>query len=493
MSVALDMKYNRASFSPREIVKTHQYNTILSRDDRCTEFIVTVHGTLADIFKPINIDLKYDTVRKIPEHSQKFCDTCVVLDPRGSKSMSTKVTFSTGCKGETCVSDLAVVGTLFNVKQPYVLGSTPTITLRYEISNAGESAYLTQLKITIPTNVTQFSRVPPSCREDNNKRDMVCDINSGKPVANGETVKIDINLEASKLEGESFKVQAIVTSTGEEQRPADNEYENEILLTEFSDVELIGHSSAPQLSIETGLRVENLRYTYKIFNNGPSTIKELLVSIQVPTVYIPKPNFHVPIVDFNEIDMQGLYTNKVYEVNWMKGSQILMQATEGASLTKPGAPDNMNTHFDSSKLGYDYDFNSGRPDEQLGQSHHRRRRSIWEDNDDDNIYRVYNQYTGGIDEYHSSYRVAVDKEDQTLKNLPKNRTIFFDCSTSEETDECVEAQFTVHNFRPGSEPISISLNFSIDLSKIGELSSEFCIATFKINKISKISFRRNFQ
>ena len=132
------------------------------------------------------------------------------------------------------------------------------------------------------------------------------------------------------------------------------------------------------------------------------------------------------------------------------------------------AVDNMNTNFDSSKLGFDYDFNSGRPEEQqLGQTNHRRRRSIWQD-DDDNIFRVYNQYTGSIDEYHSAYRVATDKQDQTLKNLPKNRTIFFDCSTAEETNECIEAQFTIHNFRPGSEPISINLNFSLDLSKIGK-------------------------
>ena len=184
--------------------------------------------------------MKYDTIEKIPENSQEFCETCVVLDPRDSKSVSTKVTFRTGCGGERCVSDLAVVGTLVNTRQPYVLGSTKTITIQYEITNAGESAYLTQLKISIPTNLTQFSRIPPSCRQDNNNKYMICDINAGRPVANGDVVKLDINLEAAKLEGESFKVNAVVSSAGDEQKPDDNEYENEIFLTEFSDVELIG-------------------------------------------------------------------------------------------------------------------------------------------------------------------------------------------------------------------------------------------------------------
>lgn len=234
------MKYNRASFSAREIQKTQQYQIALSGENRCSDFIVHVRGTLADIFKPIHIELKYDTVDKIPEHTQSFCETCVALDPRESKTVTTKVTFSTGCSGERCISDLAVVGTLLNVRQPYVLGSTSTINILYDISNAGESAYLTQLKITIPTNVTQFSRVPPNCREESNKRDMICDINSGKPVANGETAKLEINLESTRLDGKSFKVLAEVSSAGDEQRPGDNKYENEILLTEFSDVELIG-------------------------------------------------------------------------------------------------------------------------------------------------------------------------------------------------------------------------------------------------------------
>lgn len=460
------MKYNRASFSARETSKVQQFKRELTQDDLCFDFVVNVRGTLADIFKPINIEVKYDTVMKVPEHTQEFCDSCIVLDPRNSKTVSTKVTFSTGCSGDRCVSDLVVIGTLLNVRQPYVLGSTPTITIQYEITNTAESAYLTQLKISIPTNVTQFSRVPPSCQEDSFKREMVCDINSGRPVAKDETVKLDINLEASKLEGESFKVFAVVSSAGDEQSPENNEYENEIFLTEFSDVEMNGYSSASQLSVEDGLRVENIHYRYKIFNNGPSTIKELIVTIQVPTVYIPSPNYHVPIVDFNEIDMRGFYINKVYEVSWSKDNKILTQSQEVGVEVNPIAD---NLIFDSSRLGYDYDLN--RPEEDnLNNMNHRRRRSLWQSDDSGNVFRVFNQYTGAIDEYQSSYRVSADKEDNTLKNLPKNRTILFDCSTSEEMDECIEAQFIIHNFRPGSEPISISMNFSLDLAKIGRFA-----------------------
>lgn len=194
------------------------------------------------------------------------------------------------------------------------------------------------------------------------------------------------------------------------------------------------------------------------------------MSIQIPTIHIPRPNFYVPIVDFNQISIKGSYINKVYDVTWSRDNKILVQSLEESQTDYPIAIDNMNKNFDSSKLGFDYDFNSGRQDGQqnLENSNHRRRRSLRQ-GESDNIFRVYNQYTGHVDEYHSSYRVASNKEDQTLKNLPKNRTIYFDCSTAEEVGECVEAQFTIYNFRPGSEPININLNLSIDLSKIGEL------------------------
>ena len=69
---------------------------------------------------------------------------------------------------------------------------------------------------------------------------MICDINTGKPVKNGETTDMTIALDASRLEGSSFKVHTEVSSAGDEQRPSDNQYTNEIFLTEFSDVELNG-------------------------------------------------------------------------------------------------------------------------------------------------------------------------------------------------------------------------------------------------------------
>lgn len=239
-SLMLDTQYNRASFSPREIEKVLNETIKLNQMESCNDYTLHLRGTLADIFKPLTIEYRYEPIQGVPEYSHEFCETCVAMDPSEVKSSTLKVAFSTGCSSERCVSDLAVVGTLVNVRQPYVLGSTRTIEIKYEISNSGESSYLTQLSITIPTSITEFSRIPSSCRQDANKETMICDINNGKPLKNQEVTELTINIDASRLEGNSLKVFANISSAADELRPNDNVYVNEIVLTEFSDVELNG-------------------------------------------------------------------------------------------------------------------------------------------------------------------------------------------------------------------------------------------------------------
>lgn len=474
MVISVDMKQNRASLSASEHRKTISDIYKLTDLENCWEFDIFTKSTLADIFKPIEIEMKYDIVQKVPDAGGEFCTKCVLIDPNASKTIVTKVPFITGCKGERCISDLKLVGTLINVRQPYVLGSTKTIAVQYEISNAGETAYLTQLMITIPTNLTQYSRIPPNCKLNNQESLMTCDVSGGKPLAQNEQITLVINLDASRLQGTSFKINASVSSTGDESNPSDNEFENEVFMTEFSDIEMIGQSSSAQLSIEDGLRVENMSYSYKIYNNGPSTVKEMLVSIMVPITYLPSPNYHINIVDFNEIGIRGFYTNRALDVTWSRDNKIIMQSMEATTQSSNVVVDNMNSHnFDSSKLGFDYDFNSEKNVEHNlhDLNNHRRRRSVWQESrDDETVFRVFNQYTHSIDEYQASYRISSDQEDQTIKNLPKNRTIYFDCTSPEGNGECIEALFTVYNFKPGSDPIVINMNFTIDLNKIGEFN-----------------------
>lgn len=59
--------------------------------------------------------------------------------------------------------------------------------------------------------------------------------------------------------------------------------------------------------------------------------------------------------------------------------------------------------------------------------------------------------------------------DRILANLPSNRTIYFDCK---DADTCLEAKFRVSNIKPNNFPILITLNFTIDMTKVARIMTE---------------------
>lgn len=58
--------------------------------------------------------------------------------------------------------------------------------------------------------------------------------------------------------------------------------------------------------------------------------------------------------------------------------------------------------------------------------------------------------------------------DRILSNLPSNRTIHFNCNNSNQ-DFCLVGRFRVSNFKASNSPILITLNFTIDMAKMGDI------------------------
>lgn len=116
LQLGVDMQHNRASFSPKEPKKVINITKKINNQPHCWEYDVYVKSSLADIFKPINIEVKYDLISKVPQDVSEFCENCVTIDPNDPKVINYKVAFSTGCAGERCISDLVVKGTLVNIR-----------------------------------------------------------------------------------------------------------------------------------------------------------------------------------------------------------------------------------------------------------------------------------------------------------------------------------------------------------------------------------------
>jgi hypothetical protein len=73
-----------------------------------------------------------------------------------------------------------------------------------------------------------------------------------------------IILDTSYLDGYRFDVNATAFSASEEVNKEDNTMIDSIPLREFSEVEIIGKSSKLQLSLEDGLRVENITHQFEV-------------------------------------------------------------------------------------------------------------------------------------------------------------------------------------------------------------------------------------
>lgn len=70
-----------------------------------------------------------------------------------------------------------------------------------------------------------------------------------------------------------------------------------------------------------------------------------------------------------------------------------------------------------------------------------------------------------------SDRDLKDLNNRFLSNLPSNRTIYFNYEKSEH-EFCLQGRLKVTNLKANSAPISITLNFTVDLKKIDKIMTE---------------------
>lgn len=180
-----------------------------------------------------------------------FCKTCVAINPSDPKVAKNKIVFITGCKNPKCIADLKLTGKLIDVNVPYVLGSSSSMLVDYEILNSGETAYLTQLRITLPDANVGFTKIPSHCDivdESPNDNVMLCTLNGASPLFNNEKSSMRISVDTSKLDGTELVIKAEAISTSDEQNDSDNLLETVIELQEFSDIEIFGYETLATLT-----------------------------------------------------------------------------------------------------------------------------------------------------------------------------------------------------------------------------------------------------
>lgn len=246
ITLLLDIKFHlsaeqrhKTSFDKHKIVVSFEKDFKVNSAEDCFDFQMYYNCSTANIYLPIEIRMTYHLVHELPKDSNVFCETCVIEDPNNSKMSSLKIPFSTGCKSVICVSDLTLTGSFVDIGKTYILGSTKTIAILYNVTNSGETAYLVELTIDIPSNV-KLSQTPSNCNVNKEQTSMKCDVNVGKQLENDGKVNFTATFDVSLLNGKVFEVNAFVNGSGKELKPADNHLQLKLNLEEFSVIDLKG-------------------------------------------------------------------------------------------------------------------------------------------------------------------------------------------------------------------------------------------------------------
>uniref|UniRef100_T1P9U3 Integrin alpha n=1 Tax=Musca domestica TaxID=7370 RepID=T1P9U3_MUSDO len=471
MHVILDPQVKRvqiASTNSNEM----KFKSTATTKEQCTEIDCNVRFNVETIFKPIEMELRYGLVNGIP-NTEEFCETCAAVDPAEPSSHTEKIIFSTGCASEICVADLQVKS---NLENKFVLGSSRTFSVSYDVSNNGETAYLPQINITSP-NRMPFAKIPSNCKTNNQDVSLICDLNRGQPMAKGSKDTVTVIFDTSNISGQSMTIVAKVFSTGRELNDRDNIASDVITLTEFTEIVAVGKPITEHINLEKAGNTVEVINLYDIKSVGPSNIGSMKVVFDIPVAYINSGNNkNIPIIDLSNITMQAVYDSQIKDVQFYQNTtQILMNAVEKTSSYSTqftgkiasigdGAGNNNGMHYDSTNMGHINEFNIR--EESFGDSfmsgsasrRRRRREAATLTVNKEHYARIANP---------KSYELLGEDLKGTL---PVNRTIVFNCNDP-ETTICVQAVIPLYDFKP-NKPLTVTMKYHVDLKAVNQILIE---------------------
>uniref|UniRef100_A0A1I8P8N4 Integrin alpha second immunoglobulin-like domain-containing protein n=1 Tax=Stomoxys calcitrans TaxID=35570 RepID=A0A1I8P8N4_STOCA len=443
-----------------------QFNATASTQMQCRVLECNVRFSEADIFKPVELELHYQLVHGIPD-SEVFCETCAAVDPVEPKIYSEKIIFSTGCATEICVADLQVTSKL---DRTFVLGSSRTFKVTYEVINRGETAYLPQINIT-SSNRMPFAKIPSNCKHNNQDSMLLCDLNQGQPMQEGSSDAITIIYDTSSISGENMQVMAKVFSTGKESTASDNVAADIIMLTEFTEIAAVGEPRTKHINLEEISNTAEVINFYEIKSNGPSTVRAIQLVFDIPVAYtIPGTSKTIPIIDMSNITMHAKYDSQIKDVTfYQNNTQILMNAIEKMSsfssqFTKKVMTESSSSHFKTMEVHQGGEFTV--KEESFGESvmastmsSGRRRREA--------AALTANKEQYALIANTKSY----DLLSEDLKGtLPVNRTIVFNCNDPAMT-LCVRAVIPLYDFKQ-NKPVTVTMKYHVDLQEVNQILIE---------------------
>lgn len=161
----------------------------------CLSSEVNILKDIRDFIEPISIVAKHDFLHD--NVSNEFCKFCPVEKHNKIQNVKVLLPFNIGCgEDKICNSNISVTAKFYNVRDNdmWIIGSND-ISLKINLKNYGEPAYLTILEFKFPERVILRS-ILPSCQEDISKENLIVICDVGNPIWKEEekNVKLDLNM-----------------------------------------------------------------------------------------------------------------------------------------------------------------------------------------------------------------------------------------------------------------------------------------------------------
>jgi hypothetical protein len=214
---------------------------IYQQNETCRNHSIKT-SSLSESTKQLTITITYDlNVKSLSTTVKEFDENFVFIDEIDKKKVTTEILRNTGCADEICKTNLELIGKVLDIDNVITVGIETTFRIQYSISNSGEAAYRTKLKITTKKYVA-FAAVSSSCSvdTDDDYSIMECDIRSGKPITDKNPYHTNITFDISNMRGGNLEIIAEVSTMGDDSKSTTNKKVHQIKHVELSEVDVKG-------------------------------------------------------------------------------------------------------------------------------------------------------------------------------------------------------------------------------------------------------------
>uniref|UniRef100_A0A182QXJ7 Integrin alpha second immunoglobulin-like domain-containing protein n=1 Tax=Anopheles farauti TaxID=69004 RepID=A0A182QXJ7_9DIPT len=484
-TLEVDGQMGRASIvSNRTRSGTGDEYVTVGDETLCLEHIVQVQPSPTTLYKPILIELEFGIAARAttPKAGAHFCTHCAILDPRDANRVQERIPFKTGCRKETCETDLKIVSARWtDIPSPFVVGSYKRGTFEVEIENSGENAYLPQLNFTVPAFLRgAVGSVPSECQLSQAVGERVgirCDLNSGLPLKYSARVKYALvfDLTQVRISSAGVRVQVQVLTTSKELWSRDNEMEHVLELWEFSHIDIVSKPSPREAHLVTDAAAptQNVTQLIKLHNNGPSALNDALLYVEIPLNYTPTHSagkqISCRIIHLSDITVRSNYNDTPLAVDWIQpasGEGLLKQTFAYFSSKQSNSLPQKEDATEDGSVPSNFTFST---------KHSR-------DTSSESTDGEYHPFGG-----HPFESIAARQKRSSLwlqpavvprygsfepDDLPPTRTVYFNCAQNHSIVQCLQLQIALPTFEPGSVPIIVELQYRLDLQAIEECLEE---------------------